>query len=83
MKWESMICVFCRRCAILSYYWFIIHACHGRGAPKFSGNSSLKDRFPVDEVTVSVDEETGKSVFIDRENLACLYRGFGVRKHNR
>ena len=24
--------------------------------------------FPVDEVTVSVDEETGKSVFIDREN---------------
>ena len=24
--------------------------------------------FPVDEVTVSVDEETGKSAFIDREN---------------
>ena len=24
--------------------------------------------FPVDEVTVSVEEETGKSVFIDREN---------------
>ena len=24
--------------------------------------------FPVDEVTVSVDEETGKSVFIDGEN---------------
>ena len=24
--------------------------------------------FPVDEVAVSVDEETGKSVFIDREN---------------
>ena len=23
--------------------------------------------FPVDEVTVSVDEKTGKSVFIDRE----------------
>ena len=38
--------------------------------------------FPVEEVTVSVDEESGKSVFIDRDNEACLYRGFGVRKHN-
>ena len=34
----------------------------------------------MDEVMVSVDEKTGKSVFIDRENLACLYRGYGVRK---
>ena len=24
--------------------------------------------FPVDEVTVSVDEETGKSLFLDRDN---------------
>ena len=24
--------------------------------------------FPIDEVTVSVDEETGKSVFKDRKN---------------
>ena len=31
--------------------------------------------FPVDEVTVSVDEETGKSVFIDRE-LSMSVRGF-------
>ena len=28
----------------------------------------LRVDFPVDEVTVSVDEETGKSVFIDRDN---------------
>ena len=27
-----------------------------------------KINFPVDEVTVSVDEETGKSVFLGREN---------------
>ena len=33
----------------------------------------------VDEVTVSVDEGTGKSVFIGRKNWACLYRYFGVR----
>ena len=31
--------------------------------------------FPVDEVTVSVDEETGKSVFIDRE-LGMSVPGF-------
>ena len=38
--------------------------------------------FPVDEVTVSVGEETGKSVFIDRDYWACINRGFGVRKHD-
>ena len=43
----------------------------------------VMDRFSVDEVTVSVEEELGKSVSIDRDNLACLYRGFGVRKRNR
>ena len=32
---------------------------------------------PVDEITVPVDEETGKSVFIGRDNLACVYRDFG------
>ena len=33
-----------------------------------------KDRFfPVDEVTVSVDEETGKSVFIER--IRHVYTG--------
>ena len=36
--------------------------------------TSANDRFPAVEITVSVDEETGKSVFIDRDNLACLYR---------
>ena len=35
---------------------------------------------PVDEATVSVDEKTGKSVSIGRENEACLYRDLGVRK---
>ena len=31
----------------------------------------------VDDVTVSVYEARGKSVFIGRDNLACLYRDFG------
>ena len=32
--------------------------------------------FPVDEVTVSVDEETGKSVFIDKRELGMSVPGF-------
>ena len=41
--------------------------------------SGYRIDLPVDEVTVSVDEGTGKSVFIGRKNWACLYRYFGVR----
>ena len=35
---------------------------------KYRKRSSKRIDFAVDEVTVSVDEETGKSVYIDREN---------------
>ena len=45
------------------------HAALGSGclAPHLHERSKRVD-FPVDEVTVSVDEETGKSVFVDRDN---------------
>ena len=40
-----------------------------RGTTKKIVNCGLyRVNFPVHEVTVSVDDETGKSVFIDREN---------------
>ena len=54
-----------------------LDCCPRRGKSAVNDAFSVKDRFPVDEVTVSVDQETGKSVLI---KLACLYRGFGVRK---
>ena len=34
----------------------------------------------VDEVTVSVDEGTGKSVFIGRDNEECLHRDYEMKR---
>ena len=42
-----------------------------------------RDIFLADEVTVSVDEETGKRCLLIIENKACLYRGFWDCKHNK
>lgn len=36
------------------------------------------DKYALHEETVSVNERTDKSVFVDGENFACLYWGFEV-----
>ena len=43
---------------------------------------NIKTDFPVDEVTVSVDEGTGKSVFIDKRELGMSVAGFWGRETN-
>ena len=44
------------------------------------GNNLAYIDLREDEVTVSVDEGTGKSLFIDRDDQISPYRGFRVRK---